>query len=298
MRNFIMHINKVPAIIMKCKILNEKNGTIYSFGITSLKEKINVLHGHLFYDKEIEVEKVNDKFYIPKKLNYNEQEILAKYQDADNLIEFSLLNEDFYVSKPGKRIYNIDDRWFFIPKIITKVVEYLYENSLISNSKLKLTRQHTIHSSRAPIININYDKMFERVVSEKKAVNAYFYSEEEKDYERGIYADFYVLGSQNNNEIQFELWQIIGNGEELLYSHFIKNIESQSFKHFDLATHIKSEEAKIEDLLFSKMKPLIDKKVKWFRNDNNFTEKQIFDITKLFFPLDDLFNEFLEKNCD
>lgn len=130
---------------MNCRIFEKKNGTIFSFGITNLNEKINVLHRHLFYDQDIEVEKFDNKYYIPKRRNYKSEEILKKYTDYDGLIDFSELTEDFYVSKPGKRIYEIDGFWFFIPKQMQQVVEYLYDKSLISNSKLKLTSRHTVH---------------------------------------------------------------------------------------------------------------------------------------------------------
>lgn len=283
---------------MRCKVTNERNGTSFSYGIINSNEKVKVLHGHLFYNKEVEIEKYKDDFYIPSKLNYDENEILRKFQDKDGLIDFSILNEVPSISTKGKRIYELDGFWFFIPKQIENVVEYLYDNSLINNSKIKLTSRHSIHSGRAPIINIKYDKMFKKIVNEKKSITAYFYSEENKDFEKGVYADFFVLGTYKSNKIQFELWQIINDGTELFYSHFIKDLSLNTFTHFDLANHIKSPESNIEDLLNKKIKPNITKKIKWFRNDNNFSEQQIFEITELFFPLDQVFNEFIEKSYD
>ncbi len=118
---------------------------------------IKVLNAHLFYNKKIEVEKYKNDFYIVKKMNYDEEVILDKYLDKDNLIGFSFLKEDLYVSTPYKRVYELDGYWFFVPKILTNIVEYLYENDLAKNSKIKITKTHTVHSSRAPIINVNYD---------------------------------------------------------------------------------------------------------------------------------------------
>lgn len=281
---------------MQCTIENKKNGSLFSFGITEANEEIKVLSGHLFYDKKIEVEKYDETFFIIKKLNYNENDILSKHQDKDGLIDFNSLKEDKYVSKSYKRIYEIDGYWFFIPKQLTKIVEYLYKNNLINNSKIRLTSQHMGSFSRAPIINVNYDKLFEKVTQKKTSVNAHFFCERKKDYDNKIFGDFYVLGNLKNNELQFELWEIIDDGSELFYSHFIQDLNSNIFKHFDLATHIKDEKSKIEDLLSHKMKPNIVAKIKWFRNDDNFTKEQILDITKLFFPLDQLVDEFYKKN--
>lgn len=140
---------------MKCTIQNKKNGPVFSYGITESNEEIKVLSGHLFYNKKIEVEKYNSDFYIVKKLNYDENEILSKHIDKDNLIDFNKLVEDKYVSAPGRRIYELEGYWFFIPNILTKIVEYLNENNLLKNSKIRITKSHTVSSSRAPIINGN-----------------------------------------------------------------------------------------------------------------------------------------------
>lgn len=281
---------------MKCRVTNEKNGTVFTYGILNSNERIKVISGHLFYNMEIEVEKYDNDFYIPSKLNYDENELLSRFQDKDGLIEFSILQEVKSISTKGKRIFELDGFYLFVPLQIIYVVEYLYEKNLINSSKIKLTRSHTINPSSAPIINVNYDKMFEKIVNNNIAMKAHFYSEEEKNFEKGVYADFFVLGTKKSNEIQFELWQIIDNGDELFYSHFIKDLNKMTFKHFDLATHIKSEDSNIDDLLNNKLKPNVIQKIKWFRNDNDFSEKQIFEITKLFFPLDDVFDEFIQKN--
>lgn len=281
---------------MQCTIQNRQNGSLYSFGITAENQEIKVLAGHLFYDKKVEVEKYDEKFFIIKKLNYKESDILSKHQDEEGLIDFNSLKEDKYVSKPFKRIYEIDGYWFFIPNQLKDIVEYLYDGSLIHNSKIRLTSKHTGTFNRVPIINVNYEKLFEKLIQKKSSVNAHFYCDHKKDYDNKIFADFYVLGNLNNNEVQFELWEIIDDGSELFYSHFIQDLNSNTFKHFDLATHIKDENSKIEDLLNHNIKPDLVAKIKWFKNDNNFTKEQILDITKLFFPLDQLVDEFSEKN--
>lgn len=281
---------------MKCIIQDKRNGPLYSFAITDEHKEIKVLEGHLFYNKIVEVEKYNDEFYKVKKLDYDEEAILEKYVDDEKLIFLDSLKEDMYVSNPYKRIYEIDGYWFFVPTTLTSIVEYLYENDLKKHSKIRVTKTHTTSKSRAPIINVNYDRLFQLVTDKKSPINAHFYCENKKDFLDSVYGDFYVLGSVANNEFQLELWEIIGNGEELFYSHFIQDLSSSSITHFDLAKHIKDPNAKVEDLLSSKMKLKLIEKIKWFRKDNGLTRKQVFEITKLFFPLESLVDEFTKKN--
>ncbi|MFC4687965.1 hypothetical protein ACFO4P_13550 [Epilithonimonas pallida] len=279
---------------MYCTIIDEKIGNIFSYGLIESNKKIKVIAGHLFYGKRIEVEMYTDNFYIPKKLNYKKMSIKLDV-DKDGLIDLDKLTEDKYVSKPFKRIYEIEGYWFFIPKQITGIVEYLYNNNLIDGSKIKVTEKHTAVSSRAPIINVNYDKLLKLLIEKKSSVRAHYYCEQKKDFDKGLYADFYVLGNLKNNEIQFELWQITGNSRELFYSHFIQDINSDTFKHFDLATHIIEESSNVVSLLFDKQKLPLSDKIKWFRNDNNFKKDDVLNITKLFFPFDILVDEFTER---
>lgn len=278
---------------MKCRILLEKSGIIFTYGILENNSKVKVLDGHLFYGKTVDVEPYKNDYYIVKNLNYDENEVLAKYTDNDGLVYIEALKEVKYVSKEFKRVYEIENYWFFIPKPLIEVVEYLYKNNLIKESKIRLTKKHTLISGSVPIYNVNYDKIFEKVIIENKAITAHYYCDKEKDFNKGVYADFYVLGNLNEGKFQLQFWEIIGNGNELYYSHFIKNIDEDTFNHFDLATHFLNENSNIEDLLQRKKKIDI-RKFKWFRNDNNFTKEQIFDITKIFFRLENLIDEF---NC-
>jgi hypothetical protein len=116
-----------------------------------------------------------------------------------------------------------------------------------------------------------------------------------KDFTNGFYADFYVIGNLNEGNFQLQFWEIIGDGQELFYSHFIKNLTKDTFSHFDLATHYLKNSCNVDDLLQRKSKLQIEK-YKWFRNDSNLSKDQIFDITKLFFPLENLIDEFNVKN--
>lgn len=280
---------------MRCSITNERTGQIYSHAITEGNEKINVLSGHLFYGKTIDVEKYKDDFYYVKKLDYDENEILSKYADEDGLVHLKDINEAKYVSKPHKRIYEIDNYWLFVAKPINKIVEYLYSNNIVKNSKIRLTSSHTQISSGAPIYNVNYDKIFEKVMKENKSVSAHYYCEKSKDFTNGVYADFYVIGNLNEGNFQLQFWEIIGDGRELFYSHFIKSPTKDKFSHFDLSTHYIKDGCNVEDLLQRKSKLEIEK-CKWFRNDSNLSKDQILEITKLFFPLENLIDEFNVKN--
>src|SRR5688572_28998098 len=107
---------------MRCTITNERTGQLYSHGITQGNEKIKVLFGHLFYGKTIDVEKYNDDFYHIKKLDYDENKILSKHADEDGLVHLKDIKEANYVSKPYKRIYEIDNYWLFVAKPINEIL--------------------------------------------------------------------------------------------------------------------------------------------------------------------------------
>lgn len=274
---------------MKCKIIEKKG--LYTTASDKEGNKIMVLYASMFLGEEIEVEK-KDKFYIPRVFNYKDEDILSKYENKEGLIEISKLTE---IKGYDKRFYEIEGYWFAIPRHLEEIVEYIYENNLVEGTFIKLEEYRTKSISGAPIINVNYDKMFNKIVSGCKSSTAHYFCEDKKDTYRGAYADFFVKADRiDEDRIQFQLWQLLGKNKEVLYTHFIKNLDADVFEHFDLAYHYINNVCDIEHLFEKKAMEILDKQ-KWFRNDTNFSEKQIFDITKKFFPMDELVDEFLCK---
>lgn len=277
---------------MKCKII-EENG--YRIALDKGSNEIKVLYSSMFLGEEIEVEIYKDTlYYIPRVFNYKDEDILSKYENEEGLIEISKLTE---IKGYDTRFYEIDGYWFSIPIHLKEIVEYIYQNNLVEGTFIKLERFSTKGSPGASIINVNYDKMFNKIVSGCKSSTAHYFCEDKKDTYRGAYADFFVKADRiDKDRVQFQLWQLLGKNREknVLYAHFIKNLNTDAFEHFDLAYHYINNVCDIEHLFEKKAMEILDKQ-KWFRNDTNFSEKQIFDITKKFFPMDELVDEFLCK---
>lgn len=275
---------------MKCEIIEKR-----PYAATALDKegnKIKVLYASMFLGEEIEVEK-KDKFYIPRVFNYKDEDILSKYENEEGLIEISKLTE---IKGYDKRFYEIDGYWFSIPIHLKEIVEYIYQNNLVEGTFIKLERFSTKSSPGASIINVNYDKMFNLIVRGCKSSTAHYFCVINKDLSKDNYADFFVKADRiDKDRVQFQLWQLLGkNREFVLYAHFIKNLNTDAFEHFDLAYHYVNNAYDIEHLFTKKAMEILNKQ-KWFRNDTNLSKKQIFDITKKFFPMDELVDEFLCK---
>ena len=93
--------------------------------------------------------------------------------------------------------------------------------------------------------------------------------------------------------MQIQLWQIIGDGNEVLFAHGLINKITFKFNHFDLASHY-VDPIMIPKLLYNKERMDLLEKTKWIRVDGEITEDQVFDMMKMFFPLDHLVDEFRE----
>lgn len=283
---------------MKLKILNDKIGPGKAKGINDKKEIFIVVGGDLCYGKSIDVTilKSEKNRYILSTLDYNENEILRKYIDKDGLIEFIKLKEVNGFSKPYNRIYELNGYWFFIPIIIRKEVEYLYENKLLEYSKIRITRAWASTFLRAPIISVNYKTILKKILNGQNNIRSHYFCEKKKDFSKGVYADLFIIGNKSEGRFQLQMWQIIDDGSELLYSHSIMDNDNLTYTHFDLASHF-ADKLEIEDFINYKKRLKICKK-KWLKIDGKFTKKVVMDLTKLFFPYDYLINEFDNNNYD
>lgn len=281
---------------MKVKIHNEKYGGCFAKGSDDHGNDYFVIGGDLCYGDLIEIEKYenNEKFWINQKVNYSNIEIFSKYYDKDSLIEFNKLKEVTRYSKPNQRIYELDGYWVFIEKRIQNHVEYLYDNGLINNSKIKITKTWTSHFFRAPVYGINYTKLLSKIIKNNESISSWFICERKKNFNQGVYADLYIIGNFDEKDLQIQLWQIIDNGSEVLFAHGLIDRETKKFNHFDLASHF-IDPMIIPSFLLNKQRMQLNEKKKWIRIDGEINEEQIFDMIKMFFPLDYLIDEFKKK---
>lgn len=278
---------------IKLKITNDKLGPGYGKGVDSDGKYHIVIGGDLCYGTYVNVSKKRDGRYIISPLDYPENEkILEKYDD-DALIRLSDLSEVKHISKPYKRVYEFDGFWYFVPDNIRNEVEYLYSNDLTTISRIRVTKKWSSVRSGAAIQMVNYHKLFQEVLEKRKHVSAHYYSEKDKDFDNNVYADLFIRGDNSSKVFQIQLWQIVGEGKNILYSHAMMDSSCINYEHFDLATH-HVDKFDIPFFLYEK-KRLNAKKTKWLRIDGSFEEKIVFELTKMFFPYDDLIDEFREK---
>jgi len=262
-------------------------------GVDNEGNKHLIIGGDLCYDSNVKVSKNKDDNYIICTLNYpNYEKIIEKY-DGDGLVKMTDLSEVKHISKPYKRVYEFDGYWYFVPYEIREEVEYLYNNDLTSISRIKVNKKWCTTRSGAAIQMVNYHKLFQEVLTKRKHISAHYYSEKAKDFNKGIYADLFIRGDKSASVFQIQLWQIIGEGKDLLYSHAMMDELNLNFVHFDLATH-HVDKTEIPFFLYEK-KRMKAQKTKWLRIDGEFNEKVVFDLTKLFFPYDGLIDEFKEN---
>ena len=135
--------------------------------------------------------------------------------------------------------------------------------------------------------------LLKKVLDKKESVSSWFICEKEKDFDKGVYADLFILGNFNEDDFQIQLWQIIGDGNEVLFAHGLINKITFKFNNFDLASHY-VDPIMIPKLLYNKERMDLLEKTKWIRVDGEITEDQVFDMMKMFFPLDHLVDEFRE----
>lgn len=282
---------------MKLKIDNKKFWPCFAKGADSKQNTYLVYGGDFFIGEFIEVEYCgkNDKYCTIKQLNYKSIEIFKKYFDKDGLITFGELKEVEQKSRPFRRIYEIDGYWVFPEKKIINHLEYLYQNGLVNNSRIKISDSCVSVISRAPVYSVDYQKILDNVIKNKKPISSWFICEREKNFDKGVYADLYILGNLNESNVQIQLWQIIGQGDEILYAHILIDKELNKINHFDLATHFVNP-ADIPKLIYHKERIDLISKTKWIRVDEGIDENNVFDLIKMFFPIDYLVDEFKEKN--
>lgn len=280
---------------MKLKIDNKKIGPCIAKGIDEKENNFLVFGGDLFIGELIEVEPYGEtnKTFIVSQLNYESTDIFKQYFDKDGLVKFRELKEIKDKSVPYRRIYEIDGYWVFPEKKIINQLEYLYENGLVNDSRIKISKSYNTFIGRVPVYSVNYQNILKNVISNKKPISSWFICEREKDFDKGIYADLYVLGNLNDSNIQIQMWQIIGQGDEILYAHILLDKKNKRINHFDLATHFVNA-IDIPRLIYHKDRTNLILKTKWIRIDKGITEENAFDMIKMFFPIDYLVDEFKE----
>jgi hypothetical protein len=281
---------------MKLRIDNNKIGPCIAKGIDEKNDSFIVFGGDLFIGELVEVESYGEtnESFIVSQLNYESIEIFAKHFDKDGLIRLSELKEVEYKSKPYRRIYEIEGYWVFPEKKIINQLEYLYTNGIINDSKIKISKRYNTVVSRVPVYSVNYQEILNKVINDRKPISSWFICEREKNFDKGIYADLYVLANLNDSNIQIQLWQIIGQGDEILYAHILLDKKTKKVNHFDLATHFVNP-IDIPRLIYQKERIDLISKTKWIRIDNGITEDNVFDMIKMFFPIDYLVDEFNEN---
>lgn len=280
---------------MKLKIKRKKIGPGIARGIHESGREYYVIGGDLCYGESIDVvpSDKGSNLYINKKLNYESIDIFKKWFDKDKLIELSKLSEVPKKSSAFNRIYELNGFWVFPDRKIKNHLELLHQKNLTNESKIKISRNWISSISRAPVYSVNYFKMFKKVLTNRTSMSSWFICDREKDFDKGVYADLFVLGNMVENNFQLQLWQIIGQGEEVLYAHGLVDKDSLNFKHFDLATHY-IDPVLIPKLIYDKKRIKISKKMKWLRVDGNIDYETVFDLIKMYFPLDHLVDEFTE----
>lgn len=281
---------------MKLRITEDRIGPTLAFGINDKEDKYIVYGGDLCYGETIVVEPYEgySKMFINPKINYESIDIFSRYFDKDGLIEFNKLGEVISKSKPFHRVYELDNYWVFPERKIKYHIEYLYENNLINKSRIKITNSWSSVVGRVPVYSVNYLDLLRKVIEKKQAISSWFICEREKDFDKGVYADLFVLGNYNEEDLQIQLWQIIGQGGEILYAHGLMDRNTFIFKHIDLATHYINP-IMIPRLIYHKQRIDLIKKEKWLRVDGEIKEEIAFELIKKFFPIDYLVDEFKEN---
>ena len=93
--------------------------------------------------------------------------------------------------------------------------------------------------------------------------------------------------------IQIQLWQILGDGSNILYAHGLIDQDSLMFNHFDLAVHHVNPQ-EIPAFIHEKARLKLINKDKYLRLDGGIRREHVFDMIRLFFPLDYLVDEYTE----
>ena len=287
---------------MKLRITKDRTGLgPVAFGVNGKGEKYIVVGGDLCYGETIEVDPYNEhsEMFINPKINYESTNIFSENFDKDGLIEFDKLKEVKSKSKPFQRIYELGDYWVFPERKIREHIEFLYNTDFINDSRIKTKIKITnswgaLGGGRAPVIFINYIDLLKKIIDKREAISSWFICDRKKDFDKGVYADLFILGNFIEDDLQIQLWQIIGQGNEVLFAHGLIDRETFKFKHFDLATHY-VDPVMIPRLIYDKQRIDLINKKKWLRIDGEIEEECVFELIKMFFPFDYLVDEFKEN---
>ena len=180
---------------------------------------------------------------------------------------------------------------------IRKIYDYLYEKNLSNITRVKATKHRISHRGEAPIIARNFEPLLRDVIKYRTKCKARYYSEKYyRDESKGVYADLVVLAKmKKEGQLQIELWQLLNKCDKAFYVHGYIDTETMKFIHFDIAMHY-ADMNEFSKIIHgkSKMDSIIKDKLLRLDDVNGIDNEYIFDIIKMFFPMDDLVEEFIE----
>jgi hypothetical protein len=284
---------------MNLKIIKSGFPLSCGIGIDNTGKKYKVIGGELFVGHQIKCEKFssdNDGLYVIPELNYKDMSKFSKYYDKDNLIRFNQLKEvPIFSNKICCKIYEIGKYWVFLDDNIRQIVDYLESVKMSNFLKVKLTRDRLSHQGRAPIISIKYNDILKKAIKSKEPIKARFYCEDKyRDESKGVYADLIIrCYHKEKDKIQLEMWQIIDKNNFVYYVHGYINPDTFKFTHFDIAYHGTTKQDIINFVKNNMKMRIIKNKLLVLDKDDGIESIIIFNIMKMFFPMDKLIDEFL-----
>lgn len=280
-------------IIKDLKILNKLSGNPYA---VFNNKKIPVLNGDLidgdFADCKL-LQPANKLEYFEILMTFENNLIIEKYKDKYGLIDLKEIKPTKY-----EDVFIKENKFIFVNHKAVNVINYLQQikNQNLFDIKIRFTNQRII-SSRAWVFGITFQKALELKNTHGVLSPARFYCQNKRQFAGlGVIAEMLVnTYIHNKHYLNIQIWQGIENDPIVYYAHGIIDKTNKYFTHFDCSEIIFSKEDK--NTLFKKNQSLKGGEYKKIlKIDGKIDTEIVYKIARLYFPLDELIDEYFEIN--
>lgn len=190
---------------------------------------------------------------------------------------------------------NLSEEVYCASEIIP-IFNCLLENKNIwNNTSLNITDKK-IRKLGSPIFGVPFEKAIKEVLKSRFIKSRFYLTNYDELQKQAVIADLIVLLAKNKkeNKTELQIWQKMDKTEEVFYIHFIIDDETNEVEHLDGATILFTLEQK--NILFEKCKKIKGYNYqKHFKINSSITFEQTINIIKKYFPIEELVEEYFEK---
>lgn len=183
----------------------------------------------------------------------------------------------------------------FVSPTASRVAEYVFQDAKLWNTARFLVSLKDIIRGRAPVFGVPFERGLQEITNQKRGVVKSIYQRPDWQYLQGhaVVGSLLTHITYSEEVITFEAWQFLDVDGETFYMHGQIDGSRGIFLHLDGAIMYHAPEEK-EQVIAHGRKIKGQRYEKHFRLDGEISMSNAVEIMRLYLPLVDLTEEFLE----